>query len=55
MFLGHYGIGLAAKKPAKSISLGTLFLAAEWLDLVWPILLILNIEHVELHPGDTRI
>ncbi len=55
MFIGHYGIGLAAKKPAKSISLGTLFLAAQWLDLIWPILILLNIEHVELNPGDTKM
>ena len=55
MFIGHYGIGLAAKKPAKTLSLGTLFLAAQWLDLIWPVLLILNIEHVELNPGDTKM
>jgi hypothetical protein len=53
MFIGHFGIGLAAKKPAKSISLGTLFLASQWLDLIWPLLVILNIERVEINPGDT--
>jgi hypothetical protein len=53
MFIGHYGVGLAAKKPAPAISLGTLILAAQWLDLIWPILLLLNIEHVTIHPGDT--
>jgi hypothetical protein len=55
MFLGHYGIGLASKKPAKKISLGTLFLAAQWLDLLWPIFLILGIEHVVINPGDTKL
>ena len=55
MFIGHYGVGLAAKKPAKSISLGTLFLAAQWLDLIWPILVLLNIEHVVVEPGNTQL
>ncbi len=55
MFIGHYGIGLAGKKPAKTLSLGTLFLATQWLDLIWPILILLNIEHVELNPGDTKM
>lgn len=54
MFIGHYGVGLAAKKPAPTISLGTLILAAQWLDLIWPIFLLLNIEHVTIHPGDTN-
>lgn len=55
MFIGHYGVGLAAKKPAKTISLGTLFLAAQWLDLIWPILVLLNIEHVVIEPGNTQL
>lgn len=55
MFIGHYGVGLAAKKTAKAPSLGTLFLAAQWLDLIWPLFIILGIEHVELNPGDTKM
>jgi hypothetical protein len=55
MFIGHYGIGLAAKKPAKALSLGTLFLAAQWLDLIWPLFIILGIEHVALNSGDTKV
>lgn len=46
MFIGHFGLGFAAKKPASGISLGLLFLAAQFLDLLWPILLIFNLEHV---------
>jgi len=55
MFIGHYGIGLAAKKPAKTMSLGTFFLASQWLDLIWPILVLLNIEQVVISPGDTKL
>lgn len=55
MFIGHFGAGLAGKKPAPKVSLGTLFLAAQWLDLIWPLFLILGIEHVVINPGDTKM
>ncbi len=49
MFLGHYGIGLSAKKAAP-ISLGILFIACQFLDLLWPTFLLLNIEHASINP-----
>jgi hypothetical protein len=55
LFLGHFGVGFAAKKPAPQVSLGTFFLAAQWADLLWPVLLLFNIEHVTIHPGDTSV
>src|SRR5208282_4744351 len=55
MFLGHYGIGLAAKKIAPKTSLGLLLAAAQWLDILWPIFLILGIEHVRITPGITAV
>jgi len=54
MVLGHYGFGLGAKKFAPRVSLGTLFLAVQWADLLWPVLLLLNVEHVDLHPADPK-
>jgi membrane-bound metal-dependent hydrolase YbcI (DUF457 family) len=54
MVLGHYGFALGAKKFAPRLSLGTLFLAVQWADLLWPILLLLNIEHVDLRPGNPK-
>ncbi len=53
MFLGHYAVALAAKKVAPRVSLGTLFIAAQFVDLLWPILLIAAIEHVRIDPGNT--
>lgn len=50
MFIGHFGVGLGVKKATPRISLGTLFIAVQFLDLLWPTLLLLNIEHVEIHP-----
>ncbi len=51
MFLGHYGVALAAKKAGPRMSLGTLVLYAQLLDLVWPILLLLGVERVRIEPG----
>ena len=55
MFIGHFGVGLAAKKLAPHSSLGTLFFAAQFLDLIWPIFLLLGLEHVRIVPGITRM
>ncbi len=48
MFLGHYAVGLAAKKVAPKTSLGALFLAAGLLDFIWPIFLLLGWEEVDI-------
>lgn len=51
MVLGHYGLALAAKRVAPRTSLGTLVLAAQLADEVWPILLLLGIERVQIQPA----
>ncbi len=51
LFIGHFGAGLALKKAAPRVALGTLFLAAQFIDLVWPTLLLVGVERVELAPG----
>ena len=51
MFIGHFGVGFAAKKIDPQPSLGTLFIAAQFIDLLWPFFLILGIEKVEIEPG----
>jgi hypothetical protein len=53
MFVGHFGVGFGAKKIDNKPSLGTLFFAAQFVDLLWPFLLILGIEKVEITPGIT--
>jgi hypothetical protein len=55
MFIGHFGTGFAAKKFAPSVSLGAFFIAAQFLDLLWPVLLLLGIEKVEIRPGITQL
>ena len=53
MFLGHYALGLAAKRAAPGVSLGVLFLAAQLADILWPFLLALGLEEVRIDPGNT--
>jgi hypothetical protein len=55
VFLGHFALGLAAKKKAPGVSLGTLFLSCQFADLLWPTLLLLGFERVEIEPGNTVI
>ncbi|HSQ75858.1 MAG TPA: hypothetical protein VLT13_09895 [Bacteroidota bacterium] len=55
MFLGHYAVALVAKKASPQTSLGTLFLGAQFIDLLWPILLVAGVEHVRLDPGNTVV
>ena len=51
MFLGHYAVGLTAKKFAPQASLGALIAAPILLDLLWPIFLLLGWEHVTIEPN----
>jgi membrane-bound metal-dependent hydrolase YbcI (DUF457 family) len=53
MFLGHFGLAFAAKRLAPRTSLGTLGAASQWVDLVWPVLVLAGIEQVRIAPGDT--
>ena len=53
MFIGHYAVALGAKKAAPRVSLGTLLLASQFIDLLWPIFLLLGLEHVRIAPGNT--
>lgn len=55
MFLGHFAVALGAKKAAPKASLGTLVLAAQFADLLWPVLLLLGWEEVRIVPGITRV
>lgn len=53
MFLGHFGVGFAAKAAAPRVSLGALLVAAQFVDLLWPTLLLLGMERVRIAPGAT--
>lgn len=55
MFIGHFGAGFGAKSIAPKVSLGSLLLAAQFIDLLWPTLLLLGIERVRIVPGATAV
>ena len=55
MFIGHFGVALAAKKVAPKPSLGTLTLAAMLVDGIWPLFVLLGWEEVRIVPGITAV
>ena len=54
MFIGHFAVGFASKKFAPRCNLAVLMAAPLWLDILWPIFLLLGWEHVRIDPGNTR-
>ena len=48
MFVGHYGPSFAAKRIEASIPLWVLFLAAQFLDVLWAPFVLLGIEKVRI-------
>jgi hypothetical protein len=54
MFIGHFGLSFVAKKVAPKVSLGTLFIATQFVDLLWPFLLVFHVEKFAVVPGYTK-
>jgi len=50
MFVGHYGVGFALKRLDHALSLGLLFLAIQFSDILWPIFVLLGIEKFSVVP-----
>jgi hypothetical protein len=55
MFIGHFAAGFASKKISNSLSLALAFIAVQFLDLLWPILVLLGIEKVRIEEGITKL
>src|SRR5215472_2581767 len=55
MFIGHYALGLGAKRLVPQVSLGALFLACQWAVLLWPILVMAGVESFTIRPGITAV
>ena len=55
MLIGHYAVGFAGRgalrESPQAPSLGTWFLAVQWLDLLWPILVVSGIERLQIVGG----
>jgi hypothetical protein len=55
VFLAHYGVALALKRAEPKLSLGTLFIAVQFADLLWGVFLLLGWEHARIIPGFTPV
>lgn len=51
MFIGHFAAALSTKKIAPRVSLGTLFMASQFIDLLWPLFLLVGVERAEINPA----
>ena len=54
MFVGHYGVAFGAKPLTPTVPLWVYFIAVQWLDVVWSILVLLGIEKLHIVPGFTE-
>ena len=50
MFVGHYGMSLAAKRVDARLPLGWLFLAVQLPDILWAVLFLLGVEKARIMP-----
>ena len=48
MYLGHYAVAFAAKRASPGTSLGTLILASQFIDILWPVFVLLGLEKVAI-------
>jgi hypothetical protein len=53
VFAGHYGVSLVCKGAEQRLPLWLLFLAVQFVDILWCILILLGIEKVRIVPGIT--
>jgi hypothetical protein len=53
MFIGHFAVGLAAKRVCPPISLGVLTAAALLPDFLWAVFVLASLEEVRVAPGNT--
>jgi hypothetical protein len=53
MFVGHFALAFAAKARVPQVSLVGMFAAAQFADVLWPVLVATGIEQVRVAPGIT--
>ncbi len=55
MFIGHFGLALGTRRFAALPSLAMLFIAVQFLDLLWPVFVLLGLENFSIDPGNTAM
>jgi membrane-bound metal-dependent hydrolase YbcI (DUF457 family) len=53
MFIGHYGPGYLGKRLSPELPLWALFVAVEFLDVLWCVFVLLGVEKLRIVPGIT--
>jgi hypothetical protein len=53
MVVGHLAVGLSAKRLSRNTSLVWFITAANLVDLIWPLFLLIGLERVRIDPGNT--
>ena len=54
MFIGHYGVSFAARPTQARLPLWVWFIAVQWMDVVWSVLVLLGIEKLRIVPSFTQ-
>lgn len=54
MFVGHYGVSFAAKPVQPRVPLWVWFIAVQWMDVLWSVLVLAGIEKLNIVPGFTE-
>ena len=54
MFVGHYGVSYAAKPLDNRVPLWVWFIAVQWLDVIWSVLVLTGIEKLRIIPHFTQ-
>lgn len=51
MFIGHYGVAFGSRAVGQRVPLWVYFLAVQWVDILWCVLVLLGVERVHIEPG----
>ncbi|HEY5337002.1 MAG TPA: hypothetical protein VIJ85_02270 [Rhizomicrobium sp.] len=51
VFIGHYGPAFGAKAAVRRVPLWIYFIAVQWLDLIWSVLVLAGVEKLKIIPG----
>ena len=54
MFVGHYGVAFGAKPMGARVPLWVWFVAVQWMDVIWSLLVLLGVEKLRIVPGFTQ-
>ena len=55
MFVGHYGVSFAARaRVGARLPLWVWFIAVQWMDVAWSVLVLLGVEKLRIVPGFTE-